>query len=101
MDNSYFKKTSYKWGMDPGDLEQTVACSAARGFYSSYSYVKMKVDEPLIVRVGYTTYEGSSTAHRSPSAFGWGLPVTVLIQDTGATALAMSAAIATSAAMLF
>ena len=61
MDNSYFNRTSYKWGMDPADLEQTIACSAARSFYSSYSYVKMKVDEPLIVRTGYAVYEGSST----------------------------------------
>lgn len=79
MDNSYFKTTEYVWGMDPEDLTQTVACSAARGFYSLFSYVKMKTDEPLKVRMGYNVYKGSTEEHVSPAAFGWGIPVVVLI----------------------
>jgi hypothetical protein len=86
--------------MAPEDLTQTVACSAARGFYSMFSYVKMKVDEPIKVKFGYSVYQGSTEEHETPRTFGWGIPVVVLIQATSATALAIGATVL-STAMLF
>lgn len=57
MDNTYFSLPSYKWGDDLDNLEYKVSCSAARDFSTSYSYVKLKADEPIIVKVGFNMFE--------------------------------------------
>ena len=101
MDNSYFASSTYQWGQNPDDLTNTVSCSAARGFDSAFSYVKLKIDEPIKVKVGYNLFGGSDEKFKTPQVFGWSLPIVILVQATGATALTIATGSAMFGAILF